>query len=244
MIRGEEDIFADLVPRAVDEPRLGTRPRRAGLGEYLQARLERQAAQRDQHARSGKQSRLLDQVLAAIGELLRERAVVRRGALDRRSQPRAEELEPVSRSNRFRPVRESDRVERAEEKVPRLVTGENAAGPVAPVRRRREADDQEMGARVSEGGQRTAPVGLAPEAPRRSAGRFLSPRDETGTTAAGNDLAFKPAIAGLAVAQRREYFPVSFPSASMCPRTAASNCAFVAPAASVTSESSAYTVKT
>jgi hypothetical protein len=83
----------------MNESRLRARPRRSDLGKRDEAGLERQTAQRDQHPRSRKQRHLADQVLAAICELLRERSIVWRGALDRRRQARAEEIEPVSRSN-------------------------------------------------------------------------------------------------------------------------------------------------
>jgi hypothetical protein len=228
----------------MNEPRLRTRPRCSAPGERDEAGLERQAAERDEHARSQGERRLLDQVLPAIRELFRKRAIVRRSALDRRRQAGAEEIEPVARTNRLRPVREADREESAEEEVARLVACENPAGAVPAVRRRREPDDQEARARITEWRERTAPVLFSAKAARDASRRLFAPGDETRTTPARNDAVLEAPQGRFGAPQRREYFPVSRPSASTWPRIAATSSPFVAPARRSSVRSSAETVKT
>jgi hypothetical protein len=83
----------------VSKARLRPRPRRATLTEHVEAGLEREAAERDDDPLARNEADLADQVLAAVGELLRERPVVGRSALDGRGQESAGELEPVSGSD-------------------------------------------------------------------------------------------------------------------------------------------------
>ncbi len=244
MVGGVHDVAADRVARSVREPGLRPGPRRAGGGESEEARLERERAQRDEDARLQPERDLPRQVLAAVLELRRERPVVRRRALDRGREKRAEELEPVSRPDRLGLIRETRGVERPEEEIAGLVSGEDPAGAVSAVRGRREADDEEPSAGVSERRQRAAPVALATKAARCALDRLLSPGDQSRATPAGNDLPLEPPELGLGPLQRREYFPVSFASARMCPRITASRSRFVAPAGSGTGESSAYSVNT
>lgn len=226
------------------ESRPGTAVRRAGLGEREQARVESEAAERDQDFRLLDQLDLPDQVLATVPEFFRQRPVVGRRALDCRRQKSPGELQSVTRTNRFGPVRQPDRMDRPEEEVPRFIAGEDTTSPITPMSRGRKPHYQQTRARVPESRQRPAPVGLAPEAPWGAAGGFLTPGDETRASAAGDDAALEATKGGFGTAQRREYFPVSFPSANTWPRIAPSNCALVAPAGSFTSESSAYSVKT
>ena len=80
---------------------------------------------------------------------------------------------------------EAGPVQRGKEPVARAVAGEHAAGPVRPVRRRRQADDHEAGVRVAEARHAAAPVGLAgvgrPPGPRH----LLAPRHQARAAAAG-----------------------------------------------------------
>jgi hypothetical protein len=99
VVRSVEHRSADFVSRAGDKARLRTRARRATRNERVEAGLEREAAERDDDPRARDEADLADQVLAAVGELLRERSVVGRSALDGRGQESAGELEPVSGSD-------------------------------------------------------------------------------------------------------------------------------------------------
>jgi hypothetical protein len=210
----------------VREPRLRSGQRGARRGEREQAGLEREAAERQENAWLRNERDLSDEVLPAVRELLGKRSVIGRRALHRCRQKGTEELEAVSRANRFRPVGEPDGVNRPKQEVSRLVARENAAGPVSAVSGGSETDDQETRPRVSKRGQRPAPVFLSAEPAGRTTGGFFAPGDEAGTAAAPDDAALepRPGVGGL---QRRVYFPVSRLSASTWPRNAARSWAFV-----------------
>ena len=79
-------------------------------------------------------------------------------------------------------------VQRGEEPVAGPVPGEHPAGAVGAVRRRRQADDDQGGARVAEARDATAPVDLtgvrSPAGPRH----LLPPADQAGTAAARRHL--------------------------------------------------------
>ena len=106
--------------------------------------------------------------------------------------------------DRPRLIRQADRVKGLEKEVPRLVAREDPAGTIAAVRRRGESYEKKAGTRVAEGGQRAAPVDLAPKAARSTQRRLFPPRDEPRTPATGDDLAFEVAELGEAVVQGEE----------------------------------------
>ena len=227
------------MPPAVGESRPRPRKRRARLAERCEAGLEREPAEGHENA-GGRQKRdLAQQVLAAVRELRRQRAVVRRRALDGGSQKSAEEIEPVAGVHRLGLVREPDGVESTEKEVSGFVAGEDPSRAVAYVRGGRETHDQQARGRIAEGGQRPAPVRFPPKPPRSAPGRFFAPRDEPRTPAAGHDPALETPELCCRTGQRREYFPVSFASARTWPRIAASRSCLVAPAGRSSFESSA-----
>jgi hypothetical protein len=78
-------------------------------------------------------------------------------------------------------------VNRTEEEVSRLVSGEDPSRAVSAVRRGRQADDEKARSRISECGNGPAPVRLSAKAARRVAGGLFAPRDETWAPAAGDD---------------------------------------------------------
>src|SRR3954468_15720942 len=88
-------------------------------------------------------------------------------------------------------VREAREVERGEQPVARAVAGEDAAGPVAAVRCRREAEDVELRARVAEARDRPAPVGLGGEGGALLARDLLAPGHEPRAAAAARDAVFE-----------------------------------------------------
>ena len=110
--------------------------------------------------------------------------------------------------------------------------------------RRGEPDEKEARGGVTEGGQRTAPVGLAAETAGGQSGRLFAPGDEPRASAAGDDFPLEPAEVSVGRIQRRDYFPVSVASARTSPFIVVTSSAFVAPAASGTSAPRAYTEKT
>ena len=92
-------------------------------------------------------------VVALRGEWL----VRRRRAADRGRDVGVAELEPVVRPPAGRLVRQPDRVHRREQEVAGRIAGEHAPGPVAAVRRRRQADDQDPRLGVAEARARAGP---------------------------------------------------------------------------------------
>jgi len=102
-----------------------------------------------------------------------------------------------------------------------------------------EADDQDARLRIPETRQRPRPVVFTSKAAGRVLRGLLAPRDQPRAPVAGDDFALELAEAIPQRIQLRAYFPVSFPSARVCPFMAASTSAFVAPVVSFNSVSSA-----
>src|SRR5581483_7592134 len=73
--------------------------------------------------------------------------------------------------------------------VPGSVSGEDAAGPVAAVGRRGQAEHEEPGLRVPEPRHRPAPVLLVGEPRRPIPGHLLAPGHEPRAPPAGDDVA-------------------------------------------------------
>ena len=94
---------------------------------------------------------------------------------------------PSSRETDSGLVRQPDPVQRREQEVARAVAGEDPAGPVAAVRRRREPEDQHPRRRIAEALHRPAPV--VPVAIRRPllARDLLAPLHEPRAAAAVDD---------------------------------------------------------
>jgi hypothetical protein len=239
VIRSQDLVISDLIDRAVREMRPRPRQLHACLREDLQARRERQPAERHEN-RPGRQERQLAfQVLPAVVELFGKRPVVRRRAAARGRHERSRKPQAVAPAPGLGSVCQARLEEGAEEKVARLVAGEHPSCSVAPVGGRREAHDQDPTAGVTKCGNRPRPVGLAVEAARGIPRRELPPCDQPRASPAGNDLAFDPSETVPQKAYPREYLPVSVAWPSTCPSIAPSRSAFVAPAASASSSSSA-----
>ena len=79
-------------------------------------------------------------------------------------------------------------MKRCPQEVARRVAGEDPAGPVPAVRRRREADDQDPRIGVAKAGHRPAPVRLVAEPGNLLARYLFAPGDEPRTPAAHDDL--------------------------------------------------------
>src|SRR5262249_7494656 len=94
----------------------------------------------------------------------------------------------VVATHRGRLVGVSGPVEGAEQPVAGPVTGEDAAGPVPTVRRRREPDDEQARGRIAEAGHRPAPVLLVPICSPSLASDLLAPRDQPWARPAFDDL--------------------------------------------------------
>jgi hypothetical protein len=78
-------------------------------------------------------------------------------------------------------------VERLEEPISAPVAGEHAAGSIPAMSRGSEADDDQRGVGLPEGGYRPRPIDLVPEAADLLARCLFAPRDQTRTFPALND---------------------------------------------------------
>ena len=83
---------------------------------------------------------------------------------------------------------ESGLVEDLVEDVAGAVAGEHAAGAVGAVGAGSEAEDEDAGVRVAEGGDGSSPIGLIAVGAALELRDFGSMGAETGTALAGNDL--------------------------------------------------------
>ena len=157
--------------------------------QCLQARLEGEGSESDEHPAGGVKVEFSFEVLPAVLELHGQGPVVGRRAAARRRQECAGKVQPVAGPQRVGLIRESHGMQRPEEEVARLVPGEHPAGAVSPVRRGREPDDEQGRLRISERRQGTGPIDLTQEAAGRGAGGLLAPGDQARATAASDDLA-------------------------------------------------------
>src|SRR4029450_10503266 len=127
------------------------------------------------------------------------------------------------------PDRDAEPVQRREQPVAAAVSGEDAAGPVAAVRGRCEANDEQTRTRIAPTGDRTAPVRLIGERAAAIRGHLLPPGHQAWAGSAHRAARGQVGeIAGRAAAQSRS-----------SPRpTRATSAALVAPGVSVVPESS------
>ena len=79
-------------------------------------------------------------------------------------------------------------MQRRPQEVTRGIAGEDTAGPVAAVRRRRQAKDEDPRVRVAEARDRPAPVLLVAEPRDLLPGDELAPRDQPRAAPTGDDL--------------------------------------------------------
>jgi len=183
---------ADRVDRLMREARPGLRKQLPALGQDFQARIEGERAERHEHRLGRQKSELPSEVTAAIRKLLGKRPIRWRSAAARRRQERPVELEPVVGRSRVGAVRETHRVQRAEQEAAGLVSRKEPAGAISSVRCRSQADQKNSGVRIAEGRERTSPVGLSSKAARRVVRGLLPPGDQARTTLAADDLTRDP----------------------------------------------------
>jgi hypothetical protein len=192
MVRSEQDGRAghfDSVP----EGGPGARHRMTAIAPDPKRVVEGEAAERHD---DGDARELVDLALepgAAVGALEGSRPVARRRAADGGCDEAVAELEPVAPVHALGLVGEARPPERAVEPAAGLVAGERATRPVAAVRGRREADDQEPRLRVSPARHRPAPVLLVGERPPLLARHLLAPGHEPRAAHATDDVALEGA---------------------------------------------------
>ena len=154
------------------------RPRDTIVGE---------GAEGDDHPR-GQQVQLAFEVGQAVVALLGRRLVARRGAVDDRGDVGVDQAQPVIAVLARRLVREAGAVECREQPIARAVAGEDAPRPVPAVRRRRQADYDQLRVRVAERRNRAAPVLPVAERSTLLSGKPFAPLDETLALAGGDDV--------------------------------------------------------
>ncbi len=159
VIRGDQGgyVGSEVVDEAVTECRARPGFRAAGCQER-QARVERDAAERDQHADARERIEFGGEVRTTRSDFPRRRFVVGWRAPNGGGDVRVVKDEAVRGIRRNRLVREPRFVHRAHQEAARAIPGEHPACSVGAVRRGREADDQQPGGRVAEAGHRSSPV--------------------------------------------------------------------------------------
>jgi hypothetical protein len=187
VITADQDLLSDPVTRAVRKMRTGTRERPPVLGEGLQARGEGQSPERHDHGRSRQKSDLADQVAAAVVELAGRGTIARRSAPAGRRDERSGKTQAIAGADGLRAVGEAGGEQGPKEKVSRFVAGEDAAGAVSSVGRRRQTNQENPRGRVAERWKRTGPIRFAAKSARRMTGRGLAPGNQARTPAAGDD---------------------------------------------------------
>ena len=180
-------------------PNAWLRPDDVALGgEQPEPGIPRVRPERHDDPDPGQQPELEREPWRARVALLDRRLVGGRGAAHRRCDVGVEQRQAVVGAPADRPVGEPDRMERSEEEVARRIAREDPTGPVAAVRRGREAEQQDARVGVTEAGHGTRPVGLVAEAGDLLACHPLAPLDQPRAAAALHDLG----------GQRREGCPV------------------------------------
>jgi hypothetical protein len=173
------------------EPRPRPRGRLAHCRERRERRNPGEGAERQHDAHAIERDQLADEVRRAIAALRREGLVVRRRALHGGRHPAPDRPQPVVGSDARRLAGQAGAMECCPQEVAARVAGEDAAGPVAAVRRRRQPEDEDPGVVIAEAGERPRPVGLVGEPPRCFARGSLAPLDQAGTADTNDDLALE-----------------------------------------------------
>ena len=143
---------------------LRTRPDvHAAVLQQPQVGVEADLAQRDDDADARERGDLGVEMRQTTDDLFRRWLVVGRRAAHGGGDERVAQPQAVVRMLRRRDVRETGAVQRGHQEIAGAagaVAGEDAAGAIRAVSRRREADDQQPRARVAETGNGFAPVDL------------------------------------------------------------------------------------
>src|SRR5690606_19154201 len=168
---------------SVPEARLGPGHLPAETRCVLQDPGERQTPEGHDHP-NGRVGQIGEEPAGAVGNFLRSRPVLWRGAADAGRDAETGQFETVSDVGGGRLVGESDPMQGGEEEVTGTVTGEHATGAVGPVRRGRQTDDEDRRFGVAQRGDRSPPVLLITERRTLLDGHPLPPLDEPGTETA------------------------------------------------------------
>ena len=188
VVGSQEYVVSDAEGRAVGELRPRPWNLVSRLRESLQACVERERPERDENGCAWQKRQLALQVLPAVVQFFRKGPVARRRASDGGRNERSGELQPVARPARLGLIGESRFIQGTKEKIARLVSSKDPPGAVSPMRGRRQTHDEDTCPRIAKRGERSGPVTLAAETPRRVFSGGLSPRDQSRTEPAGDDV--------------------------------------------------------
>lgn len=172
---------------------LRPRPRNlvSRLRESLQTCAKRERPERDENGSAWQKRQLAPQILPAVVQFLRKGPVARRRATDGGRNERSGELQPVARPARLGLIGESRFIQSTKEEIARLVARKDPPGAVSPMRGRRQTHDEDTCMWIAKRGERSGPISLAAETPRRVFRGGLSPRDQSRTEPAGDDLSLE-----------------------------------------------------
>jgi len=140
------------------EPRPRARHAIAPCRERGEKGIVRDLAEHDDDSEIREQVELASEERAAARELRRRRPIARRCAPGGGRDVDIRQSKAIVARDRRGLVREAGGVERAVEPIAALVAREDASRPIAPVRRRREADHEKAGGRIAEPGNGSPPV--------------------------------------------------------------------------------------
>src|SRR2546425_4156368 len=179
VVRREERDRREIPGTAMAEPRPGDGQRVPGRPPRAQERVHGDPTQDDDHAKLVFEDLYLPlEIPLAVRELLAGRSVAGRRAPHGSGDAAVPQDQPIVPRHGGRAIREARVVQGAIQPVPAAVPGEHPPGAVPTMGRGGEPHDQEAGERVSEAGQRPAPVLEVPERGALFTGDTLAVRDE------------------------------------------------------------------
>src|SRR5262252_6136386 len=148
----------------------------------------------DADIRQGTQ--FVGEVWQAIVTFLRSRPVGRRGTTDAGTDVAVDQPKAVIAMSGSRLAGEAGTVQSAIEEIAGTVAGEDAAGAVAAVGRRRQTADKNAGRWIAKAGHGASPVFLIAEGGPLLACRLLAPLHQSRAARAGDDALAKVIEAG------------------------------------------------
>ena len=153
------------------KPRRRPRHRQSPLPEHPQHLPPRLPTQRHRHPSIHQQVQLGFQPPPALRALLRRRPIRRRRAPHDRRHIRPTQLQPITPMPALPLVRKPRAMQRPKQEVTRPIPRKHPPGPVPPMRRRRQSNQQHPCRRIPKPGNRPTPIRLIsvrrPLRPRR-----------------------------------------------------------------------------
>lgn len=181
------EIASEFVDRAVVERELGETGDQASVFQNLQVSLQGDAAE-NQNRLGMDQVELSFKVGAAILIFRGKRLVLRRGASDCGRDISVSELEAVTAMRGRSLICKLSAVKRAIQEISGAIACEHAACPVRAMCGRRKSKNEQFRTRISEAGDRFAPVFPIEKRPALRARNAFPVADQARALSAGDDL--------------------------------------------------------